>query len=125
MITIQTHEIDFDITAPEDLQRYIEAGEKMTAAADSVTPLPQNVATPADMQKYMTFLHEECRLITDFIDEAFGDGICNKLLGKKTSLEKLLDVCDAIGTAVEDQARRVGVKIQKYTPNRKARRAQK
>lgn len=116
-------DIDFDLTAPEDLRRYQEAGERMTQAAETLPQPPADVDSPEGFSAYIDYLEQQCRLLTDFIDEAFGPDTCNALLGPKSSLEKLLDACDAIGAAVEQQGQAVGVKIQKYAPNRAMRRA--
>lgn len=125
MITVNGTAIDFDITAPEDLRRYRAAGERMTAAAQAAGDPPQDVSSPLGFAAYIDYLDGQCRLLTGFIDEAFGEGTCNALLGPKTSLEKLLDACDAIGAAVEQQGQDVGVKIKKYLPNRATRRGAK
>lgn len=122
MLNINGTEIDFDITAPEDLRRYRAAGERMAAAQLPEPPHPGKELTGEDMGQYITYLEAQCRLLTDFIDEAFGTGMCDRLLGPKTSLEKLLDLCDALGAAVEAQSSAVGVKIARYTPNRATRR---
>ena len=125
MLKIKGTEIDFDITAPEDLRRYRAAGEKMAAAQLPEPPHPGKELTDADMDQYISYLEAQCRLLTDFIDEAFGEGVCDRLLGPKTSLEKLLDLCDALGAAVEEQTGAVGVKITRYAPNRATRRTKK
>lgn len=122
MITVNNVAIAFDITSPADLRRYRTAGEKMTEAATQLQTPPLTMDTNEDFDLYIAYLEQQCKLLTDFIDDVFGEGVCNALLGEKTSLEKLLDIFDAIGTAVEDQGKNVGVKIKKYEPNRAARR---
>ena len=122
MLNINGTEIDFDITAPEDLRRYRAAGEKMAAAQLPAPPHPGKELTGEDMGQYTTYLEAQCRLLTDFIDEAFGM-VCDWLLGAQDQPEKLLDLCDALGRAVEAQSSAVGVKIARYTPNRATRRA--
>ena len=125
MITVNGKEIDFDLTSPEDLRRYRDAGERMTQAAEALGGPPEDPSSPAGFAAYITYLEQSCRMLTDFVDGVFGDGTCDALLGPKTSMERLLDICDDIGAALEEQGRRVGVKIQKYTPNRATRRAGK
>lgn len=124
MICVQGKELDFDITAPEDLRRYRAAGQKMSEVAATLPAMPQDTATEEGFAAYIAWIEAQCRLLTDFLDQAFGDGTCNALLGTKTSVDKLLTLCDAVGSAVEEQGRQVGVKIQKYTPNRATRRKQ-
>lgn len=125
MITVNGNELDFDLTSPEDLRRYTEAGEALNAASALIAPPPEDLASPTGFACYITYLDQSCRAVASFIDAVFGQNTCNRLLGPKSSLEKLLDLCDAISAALEEQGRRVGVKIQKYTPNRATRRAGK
>lgn len=123
MLNVNGVEIDFDLTSPDDLRRYNAAGEKMTEAAEKLPPVAQDLTTAEGFKSYISYIEAQCKLVTDFIDEAFGNGVCNKLLGPKTSLDKLLDVCTAIGGQIENQGKDIGVKIKKYAPNRAARKA--
>ena len=63
--------------------------------------------------------------MTDFIDAAFGEGTCNKLLGAKTSLDKLMDTVAALREAVTEQGEQAGKKLEAYAPNRATRRKKK
>ncbi len=125
MITVNGNNLDFDLTSPEDLRRYTAAGEALNAASALIAPPPEDLTTATGFADYITYLDQSCRAMMAFIDEVFGQNTCNRLLGPKSSLEKLLDLCDEISAAMEEQGRRVGVKIQKYTPNRATRRAKK
>lgn len=122
MITVHGTEIDFDITAPQDLRRYHQAGKKMTQAAAT---LKKPADEDSGLEPYIAYMEAQCRLLTDFIDEAMGQGTCDKLLGPKTSLEKLLELSAEIGDAMAQQGKELGDKMQKYTPNRTARRSKK
>ena len=64
----------------------------------------------------------QCKLLTDFIDAAFGDGTCNALLGPKTSLSTLLDVMDALRDAISNQGTQYAQRLAAYKPNRATRR---
>lgn len=119
---VRNHEIDFDLTSPDDMMRYRAAGEKMAEASARMPEPPQYVETPQGFDRYIAFLQQYCHILTDFLDSAFGDGTCNALLGPKTSLAALMDVCDELGDAVEAQGNDIGMRIQKYIPNRKIRR---
>lgn len=127
MITVNGHEIDFDVTAPEDLQRYLAACETMDKAAASLPALPASgtMASPDGLRTYTAYITGQCKLLTDFIDDAFGDGTCNALLGPKASLETLMDVADALRDAISAQGQSVGKRIAGYMPNRATRRAAK
>lgn len=124
MLKVGGTEIDFDITSPEDLRRYRAAGEKMRQAAAGLPKAPAKTLTEAGFDEYIAFVETQCRLVTDFVDDAFGEGVCDRLLGPKTSLEKLLDLCGSIGEAVERQSSQVGAKLTQYAPNRVRGRAE-
>ena len=125
MLNVMGHELDFDITAPDDLDRYLRCGEEMSARAAEAPPMPETVTTPEHLRAYTEWCRAYCKICTDWIDAVFGEGIANKLLGPKTSVAKLLDVCDAIQAAATKQGEMVGLHIKKFTPNRATRRAQR
>jgi len=127
MLKVKDHEIDFDITAPADLRRYLEATAAMEQAAADLPPMPpqEELNSATGLASYTAYITGQCTLLTDFIDNAFGAGTCNALLGPKTSLDKLVDVADALRDAVAAQGRRTGERIAAYLPNRATRRATK
>ena len=125
MMKVKGYEIDFDITSPDDLQRYLAASDAMEKAAATLPPMPSpaEMASPAGIRAYTAYITGQCKLVTDFIDAAFGDGTCNALLGPKTSLDALMDVTDALRDAIAAQGQRAGERITGYMPNRATRRA--
>ena len=92
------------------------------AAALPPDPDPAAMATVEGLQAYQAHLAAQCKLLTDFIDAAFGDGTCNALLGPKTSLSTLLDVMDALRDAITSQGAQYAQRIAAYKPNRATRR---
>ena len=124
MLTVLGKEIDFDVTSPADMQRYLDAEAAMqkAAAALPTDPDPAAMATREGLQEYQAHLAVQCKLLTDFIDAAFGDGTCNALLGPKTSLSTLLDVMDALRDAISNQGTQYAQRLAAYKPNRATRR---
>lgn len=122
MIEIRGIQIDFDITAPSDIQRYTEAGEQMQAKAGEITLPDLSPDDPAFFSNYVEMLNIQLRIFGDFIDTTFGDGIAAQLLGKKPSLNEIFAINDEIGSVLEKQGKDLGAKIKKYTPNRATRR---
>lgn len=124
MLTVLGKEIDFDVTSPADMQRYLAAETAMHEAAATLTPAPDpaTMATMEGLQAYQEHLAAQCKLLTDFIDAAFGDGTCNALLGPKTSLSTLLDVMDALRDAITSQGTKYAQRLAAYKPNRATRR---
>ncbi len=125
MITVNNIQLDFDITSPSDILRYKQAGESMEAAGAGITMPTLSADDPKFLDAYVEMLNNELRLFGNFIDEVFGDGTAQQLLGSNPSLNKVTEVNDALGDALEAQGQEFGVKLQKYKPNRATRRAQK
>jgi len=125
MLTVKGIELDFDITSPGDLVRYKEAGERMEAEAENIAVPQVKADDPAFLDSYIDMLNSELRLFGNFIDDVFGDGIAEQLLGNNPSLNKVTEINDALGEAMEKQGNEFGVKLQKYKPNRASRRAKK
>lgn len=124
MLTVLGKEIDFDVTSPADMQRYLAAETAMHEAAATLPPVPDpaTMVTMEGLQAYQEHLAAQCKLLTDFIDAAFGDGTCNALLGPKTSLSTLLDVMDALREAITSQGTKYAQRLAAYKPNRATRR---
>ncbi len=118
MLTVYNTLLDFDITCPEDLMRYNSA----IAHLNEHKKKTKNAGTTHDensMNSYVEFLRQECDVVINFIDEVFGEGTCNKLLGEKSSLSSLIDLCDEIAIAVKSSAKCTEKKFARYEPNRK------
>lgn len=124
MLTVLGKEINFDVTSPDDMQRYLAAETAMHEAAATLLPAPDpaTMVTMEGLQAYQEHLAAQCKLLTDFIDAAFGDGTCNALLGPKTSLSTLLDVMDALREAITSQGTKYAQRLAAYKPNRATRR---
>ena len=120
MLKVNGLELGFDITAPDDLHRYLDAAKAMDEAAASAPPLPkaEALSTREGLRAYTAYIEGQCKLLTDFVDKAFGDGTCNALLGPKTSLSGLMDVVAALREAVAAQGQQAGERIAAYMPNR-------
>lgn len=118
-MTIRGQQIDFDLTAPEDALRYAKAMADMQDKANALPPQPTDFNTPDAMQEYTQWLKAECEILTDFIDGAFGDGTCNSLLGKKTSIAKLNALCEELGDALALQGEQAAKELAPYRPNRR------
>ena len=79
MMKLRGHEFDFDISCPEDLERYLRCSEEMTQKAASAPPMPADMTYPHGLRAYTDWMAAYVRLLTDWIDGIFGDGACNKL----------------------------------------------
>lgn len=129
MLKVLGNELDFDITSPDDLDRYVAACEEMIQANESL-PAPPEAYDPAAgrdafewTKVYRSWVRANCELITNWIDAIFGEGTANKLLGPKTSMNAILDVYDALEAAIADQGAATGARMRQFAPNRATRRA--
>lgn len=125
MIEINNVQLDFDITSPTDVLRYKQAGERMEAEGANIALPTVAPDDPSFLDAYVDMLNAQLRLFGNFIDEVFGDGIAQQLLGSNPSLNKVTEINDALALAMEAQGKDFGVKLQKYKPNRATRRGKK
>lgn len=125
MLTVNGIKLNFDITSPMDVLRYKQAGERMEAESEKAASPAAKPDDPKFLEAYVAMLNGELRLFGDFIDEVFGDGVATQLLGDNPSLNKVTEINEAIGAAMEAQGKDFGVRLQKYKPNRASRRAAK
>jgi len=123
MIIVNNIQLDFDITSPTDMLRYKEAGERMEAAGAELSLPEIDTDDPKFMDSYIEMLNIELRLFGNFIDDIFGDGTAEQLLGNNPSLMKVTEINEVLGAAMEEQGKAYGVKLQRYKPNRATRRA--
>ena len=119
MLKIRNVEIDFDITSPQDMMRYDDAVKKAAKTQTDYEPLPSQ-DDQEFMAKYITYLNTELKTFGDFIDDIFGNGVANKLLGSNPSLNLVYEINDEIGAALEEQGKKFNLhiqKLQKYQPD--------
>ena len=122
MIEVNNIQLDFDITSPSDVLRYKQAGERMEAEGANIALPTLAPDDPGFLDAYVDALNAQLRLFGNFIDDVFGDGVAEKLLGHNPSLNKVTEINDALSAAMEAQGTEFGVKLQKYKPNRTTRR---
>ena len=125
MIEINNIQLDFDITSPSDVLRYKQAGERMEAEGAAIALPTLALDDPKFLDAYVEMLNAQLKIFGNFIDEVFGDGVAERLLGNNPSLNKIAEINDAMSAAMEAQGKEFGVKLQKYKPNRATRRAKK
>lgn len=103
MLNVNGVDLNFDITSPADVVRYKQAGERMEAAGAEVSYPSMATDDPGFLDAYVDMLNKLLRLYGNFLDEAFGEGTADALLGANPSLTKVQNVVDAIGAALAAQ----------------------
>ncbi len=116
MLNINNVQVEFDVTSPEDIRRYARAAAAMTAQMKSLCEDSKDESISA--AQYAEHLERQCKILTNFIDDAFGEGTCNKLLCKRT---RLYEICTSIATALELHTSELKEKFAGYEPNRKTK----
>lgn len=124
MLTINGIQIDFDITSPMDVKRYHQAMMNFKNKDEAIAAPVVSQDDPEFWIQYMNMLNEQLQAFGNFLDDTFEDGIAEKLLTNNPSLTKVYDVVDALNEAMESHGKEFELKINKYQPNRAARRAQ-
>ena len=122
MITVNGIQLDFDITSPTDVMRYKKAGEDMEAEAAAISLPNVSPDSPDFLDAYIEMLNCELRLFGNFVDDVYGDGVAEQLLGNNPSLNKVAEINDALEAAMEEHGNEFGIKLKKYKPNRATRR---
>ena len=110
-------DVDFDFTSPKDVLRYKQASEKKSARAAEVPNPTVPITDPKYIDEYLEMINQTLRIYGDFLNEAFGEGTAEELLGDNPSITKSLEVQEAIEKAFEKQGKELGLAMAKYMPN--------
>jgi len=94
------------------------AGER-----ESEAKAPTDTEDPEYILKYADWLNELLNVFGNFIDEAFGDGVAEKLLTNNPDFAMVFDVNDELEEALGIHVKAFTTRFDKYKPNRAARRA--
>lgn len=124
MIVIQGIEVEFNITSPTDILRLNEAQEK-ASRREAEIQAPQDVDSPTYLREYAGWLNSLLNVFGNFIDDAFGEGLAQRLLTNNPSLDMVFDVNDELEKVLGDHSRQITDRFNKYRPNRASRRAKK
>ena len=119
-------ELDFDFTSPDDIMRYRAAMDRMPGI--DIKRLSNSRAAFDDADSFTAYvkaLKDILRNFSVFLDEAFGEGTSDKLIGNKPSLRKVIEIQDAINVGAEAQNKTLEAHYAKYAPNRAGRSGKK
>ena len=116
-MTISGIPVCFDFTSPKDILRYKQATEKKNARAAEIPNPTVPITDPKYIDEYVDMLNQMLIIFGDFLNEAFGDGVAEQLLGDNPSMTKILEVQAAVEKAFEKQGEELGQAMAKYAPN--------
>ena len=113
---IKDIEVDFDFFDADDAERF--ENEAKIIKEQSEKKKKENLSYPEAIR-------EECKVIEDFFDKVFGEGVSQKLFnGKKNLAEHIKTFEDIIQAKLEKQ-KDLQNTFDRYMPNREQRRNNK
>ncbi len=119
---IKNIEVEFSFSDADDLERLENAAKKVKEISAEYEKKELSVSEA---------IREECKIINDFFDEVFGEGISEKLFNGKNDLKEHIDLFKDI---IDEKVRQTNAfqnmydNIEynsKYMPNREQRRFNK
>lgn len=115
MLEINGVELEFDLLDADMAESYENAYRKMQK---DVANIPKNLSLAENIRK-------QCKLIFNFFDEVFGEGTSKNIFGNKTNLRECIKAVETIIDHVNKDTEEANKIINKYSPNRATRRANK
>lgn len=112
-MTINGYEIDIDFTDADVIER-IEKGKKVLYNG------AEELKKQKDDENFdlAEGIRQECKIIKDFFDYVFGEGISEKIFKGKNSLNLCLSAYEDIIKISDEQFEELNNKINSYSPDR-------
>ena len=115
MLKINDVELELDLMDADMAEKYEKAYRKMQR---DVANIPKNLSLADSIRK-------QCQLIFTFFDEVFREGTSKKIFGNKTNLRECIKAVETLIDHVNKDVEESNKIINKYSPNRVARRDSK
>lgn len=115
MLEINGVELKFDLLDADMAEKYEKAYRKMQR---NVANIPKNLSLADSIRK-------QCNLIFCFFNEVFGQDTSKKIFGNKTNLRECIKAVETLIDYVNKDVEEANKIINKYSPNRATRRANK
>lgn len=113
---IREIKVDFDFLDADNIEKFELEAEKVQKQCEE--------AQKKEM-KYSEMLRTECKIIKDFFDNVFGEGISLKIFGEKNNLQDCISAFEDIIKAKLEQQKTLETAFSRYAPNREQRRKKK
>lgn len=115
MLKINDVELELDLMDADMAEKYEKAYRKMQR---DVANIPKNLSLADSIRK-------QCNLVFYFFDEVFGQGTSKKIFGNRTNLRECIKAVETLIDHVNKDVEESNKIINKYSPNRVARRDSK
>lgn len=113
---IRNIEVDFDFLDADDVERFENEARKVKEKCE----LKEN-----ENMTYAQAIREECKVIDEFFDGVFGEGISQKIFGGKNNLGDHIKAFEDIVKAKNEKQKDFQNTLERYQPNRQERRYNK
>ena len=115
MLKINDVELKLDLMDADMAEKYEKAYRKMQRDVENI---PKNLSLADSIRK-------QCQLIFTFFDEVFREGTSKKIFGNRTNLRECIKAVETLIDYVNKDVEESNKIINKYSPNRVARRDSK
>lgn len=105
-------ETDIDFTDADFMEKFEDCYEKMVVESEKVPKVG----------KVSEITRAQCKVFNDFYDRLFGDGTSEKMFLGKNSMDMRVKAANSLFDLRNSEQSRYNSMVNKYTPNRKARR---
>lgn len=113
---IKNIEVDFNFLDADDIERFEKEAEKVRQECQ--------IKNKEEMSLSQV-IREECRIINNFFDNVFGEGLSEKLFENKNNLEDHIKAFEDIVKQKIEQQKGLESTFERYQPNREQRRYNK
>lgn len=113
---IRNIEVDFNFLDADDIERFEKEAEKVRQECQ--------IKNKEEMSLSQV-IREECRIINNFFDNVFGEGLSEKLFENKNNLEDHIKAFEDIVKQKIEQQKGLESTFERYQPNREQRRYNK
>lgn len=110
---IRNVEVEFDFFDADDVERFEKEAEKVKL---------QSQNKEIKEMSYSEALRAECKIIRDFFDNVFGEGISEKMFNGKNNLAEHIKAFEDIVNEKISQQKQLNSTYERYMPNRAERR---
>lgn len=110
---IRNVEVDFNFLDADDIERFEREAEKVRQECE---------IKGKEEMSYSQVIREECRIINNFFNNVFGQGVSEKLFGNKNNLEDHIKAFEDIVKQKIEQQKGLESTFERYQPNREQRR---
>jgi len=110
---IRDIEVDFDFLDADDVERFEKEAKKLLDKCDEEAKKAYSSSETIKVQ---------CRIIEEFFDNVFGEGLSEKIFVKRNNLKEHLEMYEDIIKERNKEDIEIKNKFGRYQPNREERR---